>query len=182
MGRTLSALKNALVPHGLRPRTVRLGLLRGIRLNLDLSNAMQVYAGLGERELAPWFKRLSAGIEAAFDVGAADGTYTLFLLQKTGARRVFAFEPDQEAQQRLQANLALNGVEGSPRLTLVAKYCSNRDDATHCTLDALARDSAEPILVKIDIEGHELAALEGARELLTRSDVRWIVEAHSRDL
>ena len=40
------------------------------------------------------------------------------------------------------------------------------------TLDELFRDGApEPILLKLDLEGHEMAALEGARELLRRTEV-----------
>jgi len=182
MARTLSAIKNALVPHGTRPRTVRLGLLSGIRLNLDLSNGMQIYTGLSERELAPWFKRLASGIRSAFDVGTADGTYTLFLLGKTPVERVFAFEPDPDAEQRLRANLQLNGFEGSPRLTVIPKFVAAADDDRHCTLDSFGGDAEQPILVKLDIEGFEGEALAGASALLGKADVRWIVEVHSREL
>lgn len=182
MGKTLSAVKNALVPRGTRARTVRFGLLRGIRLNLDLQSGMQVYTGLAERELAPWWRKLSSGIKVAIDVGASEGTYTLYMLRKTKAERVVAFEPDATAQSRLLANLRLNGVEHSPRLTLISKFCGEEDTATHAAIDSIAKDCAEPILVKLDIEGHEMEALAGARALLQKRDVRWIIEAHTREL
>ena len=182
MGKALSAVKNALVPRGVLPRTIPLGLLRGLRMNLDLTNGMQIYAGLAERELAPWFTRLAQGIRTAFDVGASEGVYSLFFLHKTPAAQVFAFEPDPEARQRLRANLRLNGSDDTSRFQLVPKFVGSCDDETRCMLDSFAGAAAEPVLVKLDIEGHEVDALSGAIQLLDRSDVRWIVEAHSREL
>ncbi len=59
------------------------------------------------------------------------------------------------------------------------------ESVTSVTIDALVGqhfpDSAAPIILKLDVEGAEIAALEGASETLADRDVVLLYEDHGRD-
>ena len=76
--RLVPAIKQLLVPGGRRPRVIRTGLFQGIKMELDLKHQTQLLFGLFERELHPWFRRLSIGIQTAIDIGSGEGEYALF--------------------------------------------------------------------------------------------------------
>lgn len=123
------------------------------------------------------------------DVGASTGWFAV--QAALAGARVVAFEPFAAARARLEENAAMNGVNievvsaaasdraGSaqllrnPRVALTSggsiqrPGCRNpvADDVTTVTLDA-ALPFRDPDLVKIDVEGHELAVLRGARATL----------------
>jgi len=164
------------------PRTILLGLNRGVRINLDLASDTQTYLGIAERELAPFFDDYSRDIQTAIDVGGSVGLYTLFFLQKTPAKRVICFEPDPSCFQTIERNLELNGLRRDPRLQLIHKFAGAKDDDEFASLDSLADQLVGSCLVKIDVEGAEGDVLEGAKQLLARRDVRWIVETHTAAL
>ena len=116
-----------------------------------------------------------------------------------GFESAIAFEPEPANFRLLGATLALNGLEakvqtfdvavsnrvGSAELkvrqTIGSKHRLLRGDELApntirvplTTLDALASDGsldlAEVSLLWLDVEGHELEVLQGARNLLTRS-------------
>lgn len=181
MARLLSRIKQRLVPAGGRPRVVRSGVFRGLRLVIDLSYQSQLYLGLFERETHRWLRRLSRGISSAVDVGAADGEYTLYFLARTGAARCLAIEPSTDCLPRLRANLGLNGRWPEPRLELLALFVGD-GSAGRYSLDALARLLSGPCLIKVDVDGGELEILRGAPELLALPDARWLIETHSPEL
>jgi len=174
-----SAVKSALAPREFHVRRVLSGPLAGALLDLDLTHHTQVWLGLYEVETKPWLRRLSRGIRTALDVGSADGWYTIYFLKKTSAARVMAFEPDPAALDVFRRNLILNGAEGfEPSATLVG----SRDGAGTTTLDSHLPEISFPCLVKVDVEGAELAVLEGAARLLAAPGVSWMVEIHSADM
>ena len=47
------------------------------------------------------------------------------------------------------------------------------------TLDGLAGDGPAPVLIKLDVEGHEWAAVQGATRLLARARPAWLIEVGS---
>ena len=140
----------------------------------------------------------------AIDVGANVGQYAVALA--TLARRVYAFEPDEELSSFLAraapANLevfqeALSDHEGPrslrvpthagvPSVSLAAiDDADGRPDEPYelrtihaSTLDKLAdRDIG---FVKIDVEGHELAVLTGGRTLIEKQRPVVLVEVEER--
>jgi predicted RNA methylase len=178
----VSVLKGRLVAPGARPRRVRMGMLRGLRMQLDLRHQTQLYLGLYEHELHRWLRDFSLGAVTALDIGAADGAYTLYFLTRTPASRVLAFEPDPVAREHLLANLRLNSVERDPRVEVSAcRIAGAVGDGAVC-LDALMGVIEPPAVVKVDVEGAELSVLDGASALLRRGGVSWIIETHSADL
>jgi hypothetical protein len=151
-------------------------------MELDFAHNTQRWLGLQERELYPWFRRLSDEIHTAVDVGANDGMYTLYFLTKTQAQKVLAFEPSDESLRQLKTNLTLNGLSANSRLEIVPKSVSASNDADFATLDSFSERLRPPCLVKVDIDGGEVDLLKGARSLLYSPGIRWIIEVHSRAL
>jgi FkbM family methyltransferase len=147
--------------------------------------------------------RLKQG-SAAFDVGANVGSTTLVMAARCGTTgRVVAFEPDPEARKMLRRNIGLN--PGAGAISIEEAACSAdegtatfyaRGDARSSldgnagdpsekpmivpltTLDAYSeRAAVTPDLVKIDVEGAEVAVLRGAQRLLA-SNATILCELH----
>jgi hypothetical protein len=176
----LRVLKNKLVPEGVAPRTILTGAFRGIRMELNLRTDSQLYVGLFERELYPVLKRLSRGIQSAVDIGAANGEYTLYILMKTGMKRLIAFEPDLSFTDRLHRNMGLNGLKASPRFELHTKFLGPEERPDTIAADTLSEWITAPCLIKMDIEGGELAVLRASKNLLAVPGLRWLIEVHSK--
>lgn len=144
-----------------------------------------------------------------FDVGANVGAYTLLFGQWVGERgRVFAFEPQPEIFAGLAAHVALNRLDASvvPIRAAVGERVATADlvvpaTAGEARLATLADASnpavltqptsvvsldtfcethqVRPDVIKVDVEGWELAVLRGARRLLARHPaVALFVELH----
>jgi FkbM family methyltransferase len=149
-------------------------------------------------------QQLTEGMEA-WNVGANVGVYTLQLAHWVGGTgRIVAFEPNPAARAVLTRNVALNGLQG--RVEIVASAVgdapgtvdfftsgadgmgragrpnprlskTDRIEVPVTTLDAFAAARGRlPDVVMMDIEGWEIAALQGAGSLLGRA--RFVVELH----
>jgi len=172
-------LKRRLLPSGKSARTIQSGFLAGVTMNLDFAYHTQVWLGLYERELNGWLRRLSSNIRSGIDVGAGDGMYTLYFLAKTPAQKVLSFEPDGSRMKQVRENLSLNRLENDPRLELTSQGVGAVSDGQAVTLDSCLSRIEFPCLVKVDIDGGEVALLEGAGQLLASRAVRWVIEVHS---
>jgi FkbM family methyltransferase len=129
--------------------------------------------------------------DTAMDVGAHIGLITVPLARSVGpAGRVLAFEPQQKIFQLLCANLVANGIDnvfarcaavGAETGRVVTEATDNgsgnlgerrvlpADTADWKTVSLITLDSLgldDVTLVKIDVEGFELAVLDGASALL----------------
>lgn len=167
----------------------------GTRIFADLSHPFGLSLfryGFSEPE-ARLIRRLLQPGDVFIDGGAHLGVFTLLAAQTVGASgRVIACEPVPENLQLLRANVALNTFHWvETRAVALGEGISTTDlfsfgsasalgsfapatlagaervsvDVT--TLDELVRPIAERVsLVKLDIEGAEVLALRGAKELL----------------
>ncbi len=181
----LRTFKHLCIRTGILPRPgvrrVLSGPNSGIAFHLDLSSEFQFYSGLAEVENHRWIVKLCGGISTAADVGAAYGEQTLFLVKKTGAKKVFAVEPGTLLNAKLKENLRLNDLLAGDRVEIISKFVG--DESKGClSLDVLLKEQPEPIFIKMDIEGMEVEALKSSAKTLDRSDVRWLIEVHSREL
>ncbi len=154
------------------------------------------YCGLHEvDDMAFVLHALQEG-EHFLDVGANIGSYTV--LAAGGPRaRVTAVEPIPTTFAKLQANLSLNRIElrvnaccvGLSDKRGVLRFSSGLDTVNHVLapdeslpaievtvmrLDDLVGDDC-PVLIKIDVEGHELAALNGAARTLANPNLLAVV-------
>jgi FkbM family methyltransferase len=163
----------------------------------------QLAAGRFERfEAAQFAESIRPGM-TVLDIGANIGYYTLLAARGVGpSGRVYAFEPDARSRSGLERNLRLNQMGN---VTVIPKAVSDTagrqplylsDSAAKSGLSrSMAEDSvvdttivdtvriddllegARVDVVKMDIEGHEPAALRGMRETLERSpDLRLFLE------
>jgi FkbM family methyltransferase len=137
-----------------------------------------------------------------FDVGAHQGLFSaVFCLARPGNRAV-AFEPSPPLRARGERLLALNGLEDRVRYRPagVPRAVGSRGawvepmgfigfgppppgveafELEMTTLDAeCERLGVFPDVVKVDVEGHELEVLRGARGLLARKKPVLFLELH----
>ena len=162
-------------------------------------------------ELAAVKKALTNG-GTCIDVGANKGSYLYSMARWSKAAPVYAFEPQRALADYLRLacqnsglahvrieNLALSDVEGELDLYVPgdatspgASLESSIADKTSCrketvnvtTLDAYADAIIKsPVrVIKIDVEGHELAVIKGALRLIQRDKPLLIIECEGRHL
>lgn len=164
------------------------GPFRGAKVFLNPSNSKRKIFGLYEKVLNSWISQKICGKSFVFDVGANTGydTYGFaFLLLKHGVTNptVISFEP--EAFAELESPMKWPEYERC-KITLIHKYVGKDDNESTMTLDSTFRtyinDSTLKGLIKIDIEGAEVDALQGAHEMLQNPDHDWLIEIHGKEL
>jgi FkbM family methyltransferase len=182
--------------------TVRHGLIHGMKRKGGLG---WMPAGAANQEELFWRDLPLDGL-VVYDVGAFHGILTLFFAAR-GAR-VVAYEPNEMNHARLVENIRLNNLTnvevrklavGSQARSGTLLYdpsmagggSLNPDAAagvsqsvqiTTLDYDIAAASLPAPDLIKIDIEGWELAALEGARATLDAHHPRLFLEMHGETL
>jgi FkbM family methyltransferase len=174
---------------------LELPVTEGFRIHVDTGEAMgRVLAATGawEPHVTAEFKRLLAPGDVCVDVGAYTGYFTLLAAKLVGrAGHVYALEPGRQTRAELVSNLELNDVSNVSVLAIAAgdldgealfddrPHGSSIRSALHGTPDAgtpvqmrtvaslVPDDDASRLsLVKIDVEGHEVAVLRGLIPLL----------------
>jgi FkbM family methyltransferase len=136
------------------------------------------------------------------DVGANLGLFTVFAAKVAGPTgTVLAFEPENRARQRLAENIGLNGLGnvqlfsqalsdkrateglalGDPNAVSQSAHLADCDGPSQ-VVEVADYDSLVtceglrlPNVVKMDIEGHEFAALNGMRTALSSAVCRALV-------
>ena len=139
--------------------------------------------------------------DVVFDIGAHWGYYTLLASMRVGpAGQVFAFEPSQCNLRRLRRHCEINGCE-NVRLLDVAVSDRNgtarlneehgsraahlSEDGTAdvkvVTLDSLVNNGLlpPPNVMKVDIEGAEVAMLKGSESVLTSARPLIFLSTHA---
>ena len=137
--------------------------------------------------------------EVVYDIGAQYGDWAVLWAKKYGAE-VYAFEPLESNLAAIWDNVRINDLynkvsvissfvgngvshfferRGDMAVAGWSKILSKRSDR----LDDLIKeyDFKSPDIIKIDVEGFEMAVLEGAEDILLKKP-RIIVETHSKAL
>lgn len=154
-----------------------------------------------EPELGPTLERCTPG-GSAVDIGAWYGPWSYWLSRRM--RSVIAFEPNPEVRRVLESGLgsrrpnltvrpeAVSNRCGSATLTIPLGGKGTEGRATLGQLDDVGQQVVVPTIrlddlglddvrfVKIDVEGHELAAVEGALETLRRCRPLVTIELEDR--
>ena len=173
-----------------------LTLPNGLRLLAPKSGAgaLIYYQGWSEPEVASFLSCFLRPGMNFIDVGAHIGEYVLLAASAIGEDgKVYAFEPDPRSYGFLQRNIMINrlrniyvnnsavfNVDGTVKFFISEELTTSRIFVSHLTqrraidvsaitLDTYVRDNQidEVHIIKMDIEGAELFALEGAKTLLS---------------
>jgi hypothetical protein len=179
----ISRAKNKFVPGGHGTYVVPLGLYRGLKLRLDLRSNFQLFTGLWELETHRYLYKWT-DYEWAIDVGAGAGELCLFMLKhKPSIRRVFAVEPDDAEVRQMKLNFQLNPELDVTKTAIVERRVGTGEKPGELRLDELGLEpESMPGLIKIDVDGHEIDVLKGARKILQRPNIDLLIETHSTSL
>lgn len=98
------------------------------------------------------------------DIGAAEAIFTLDVIEYVD--HAYLFECDEDWIEVLNATFA----PWKEKITIVRRYVSDRDSEEYVTLDTYFKDKpVSNLFLKMDIEGFERKALQGAWSLLENS-------------
>jgi len=97
------------------------------------------------------------------DIGTAEGIFSLGVIEEVN--HAYLFECDEKWIEALQATFR----PWAEKVEIVRKYVSDTNDDEFVSIDSFLKGKElENIYIKMDIEGMERSALEGAKELLTK--------------
>ncbi|HRJ13020.1 MAG TPA: FkbM family methyltransferase, partial [Alphaproteobacteria bacterium] len=160
----------------------------GLRLIIHYRNYIDrqiaFYGGYEEAQVAYLLRAMrERTCDLFIDVGANFGLYTLQVAQSGAAAAVYAFEPDERNAAQLGGNLYLNRLtdkvtlsrqavsaqSGELTFNLYPETSTGQTRAAEdgnaklmaTTLDETFAITNKKLFIKIDIEGHELSALQG---------------------
>jgi FkbM family methyltransferase len=144
-------------------------------------------------QLAYFLEHMRRYVSTTFiDIGANIGFYLVHIALSAPAARLIAFEPDARNHYQLRANVFLNGLSNRAEIHQVAlsdrtgkvAFQAFADTSTGQSrvaagrtgieVDAVRLDdvldfASQNVAIKIDIEGHEVPAFQGMRDLLGRN-------------
>jgi FkbM family methyltransferase len=174
--------------------------LRATSLDRLVYLALHRAGCLGAEEAQLLRKLVEEGMQVV-DIGANIGLYTLLLAQLAGnAGRVFAFEPKPNLFSMLCENCATNGALNVTPFQCAAgdtngramfqlstfnsgdnRLGETRSNVKSIEVEVARLDDVLPVrrvqFIKLDVQGHELAALAGMEEVIASSpDVRVLFE------
>jgi FkbM family methyltransferase len=153
-----------------------------------------VYYGLAEWIEMSFALHLLRPNDLFVDVGANLGSYTVLAAGAAGAN-VVCFEPIAATRQRLEENIRINNIQSRVEVHAVGAGEASGHKTFSTDVDAMNRVVSDgkpgetlpirslddvlagrrPKLIKIDVEGFELAALKGARETLAAAETAALI-------
>lgn len=179
---TLRSIKNSLVPEETSYRRIPFGIARGCMLPINFRSQFRVYFGLYEREIRRIVKSYVHSGDRCYDIGAADGYYSLALSKMAAPGWVCCAEAEQTLAEQLEKTIRLNQHVGSRIIVLnsiigdVADGAARRETLDHLVFDV---GLEPPDFIKVDIEGAEFAFLRGAERAISQFSPKMIIEVHS---
>ena len=205
-----SALNRA-APKGLTEVEVAGGALAGTRMILDMQKEKDYWLGTYEIDLQQAVNDFVKPSMVAYDVGANIGYVSLILAKQVGPKgKVITFEPLPKNQERFQKQLRLNQDAQIQLIPMAVgettgkkEFLVHRSGGMGKISGAIGRDTQykdaievecttlddfifkegnpQPHIVKIDIEGGEGLALQGADKLISEIKPLFIIELHGKD-
>ncbi len=177
MIQTALRLLKKILPKGKRYRKLLLGPAAGCVMEIDFGSRLRTYFGVYELEMNRHFKRMVERGANCFDIGGRDG-YDALMMANMSRGKVASFECDHVEAENMRKTFAKNPNFSIQVIeSFVGKECS----AGHITIDSASRQLFPPNFIKIDIEGAEDQALEGATETLAQHRPSLIIEVHGAD-
>ena len=194
-GASMSALERAYLTVRTRlspPTTVRSGIDPRVSFHAwESSDVNRALTGIREEPVVEWLLSAVDRSTTFWDVGAFHGHYSILAAARGGD--AIAFELAERNRERIRANARLNDVQ----VAVAPIGLSNHDGSVGVDYQRQSRDAElgvgfgdgervkpgdevgyqRPDVVKIDVEGHELAVLEGMQLTLPTVE-RIAIEVH----
>lgn len=158
------------------------------------------WVGTYERPIADWLQaHLSEG-QVFYDIGANVGYYTILASRAVGpSGRVIAFEPLPRNLRFLEQHVSLNQLRNVQIVPCAVVergglvYLDSEDSPSQARVvdegvlpvSGIALDGAKlkpPDVIKMDVEGAEVAALRGAHDTLATARPRVVLSTHGESL
>lgn len=175
-----SLIKRLVLGEGRHPHRIPLGLYRGLTLALDPATETNILLGLYEVETTAWLRRAIKTAQILIDVGAGYGELSIWGLSKPWVKNVIAYDSAEARWPMFEENLRLNGFVDDPRFVAKREMFAINQDAG--SLQQLFSSVAEPVLLKIDVDGGEVFVLKALREVIANRSLMIFLETHSQDL
>lgn len=170
--------------------------------NTDVVAREMAFGRFEKEQIQELLARLTTPADIFIDIGANAGLYTCVLLQNKAVAQSIAFEPDHRNARHLRANLFLNNLSdkvtiyelaaGKAKATLrlmpgpssntgFSRIIADSDpreayEVEVVPIDEILDFSEKRIVIKMDVEDHELHVIAGMNRLLTRNSVLMQVE------
>lgn len=171
----------------------------------EISNIINLDGLYEKRELETFFswiksKKISFKKGFAIDVGSNIGNHTLYFSRFF--KKVFSFEANKDIFQvlnlntRLKKNIEIYNYAASDKNKksflnidisnisgsgLSNNLINSKNNTTSIKLDSLFKNTKNIKLIKIDVEGHELQVLLGAKNILLGNKPIVLFEQHPQD-
>ena len=147
--------------------------LVGVRSSSTLERSIKRY-GYYEPFMVDKIMSHVNSTDLVYDIGADIGYYSVLFSKVLKCKKVLSVEPDKKHSNFLKINLA-----NIDSWVHIKKYVGNRSDKDLITIDDLVSSTQiMPTVIKIDIEGAEVEALEGAKSLLINQKPKLFMEFH----
>jgi len=185
---------------------IRSGVAAGYRWKRHHRYVNGYWLGHYELEIQDLLKHeLKAG-QTFFDVGANAGFFTLVAAKLVGlAGRCVAFDPAPDNDRSIREQVELNALSNcvSVQKAVGAKagratfafsapgsamgHLGSAANGEHSlevqviSLDEAAKLYGRPDFIKLDVEGADIEAMQGAAELLRDAKPRWLIELHGEE-
>ena len=109
------------------------------------------------------------------DVGAAEGNFSLSVIEK--ASKVYLFEVEKDWIKALEATFE----PWKEKVEIVQKYVSDTDNEQSIKLDTFFAENQKVNFIKADVEGAEAQVINGANKLINnQKDIRIAVCTYHR--
>jgi FkbM family methyltransferase len=169
-------------------------------VEIEMKKPKHFFDLLTHKPVEGYLKRVDIGRqEKIVDGGAFPGEFSI-LAAKKGVE-VVALEPDPENAAVMRENIRMNGVEDMITVLekgLWSERTEKKFERDSClgvgsrvdegsefeieldTLDRIIKEHGEPDLVKLDIEGAEVEALEGAENTMKEVEPEFTIASYHR--